>query len=63
MAMPRHRPRLGKNAFFCNEGVSHQRPNSARLLQLRVLRLGFLQDGDVGVGVFPEAHPKFTGAD
>src|ERR1700687_3424871 len=24
------------------------------LLQLRVLRLGFLQDGDVGVGVFPE---------
>ena len=25
------------------------------LLQLRVLRLGFLQDGDVGVGVFPEA--------
>ena len=26
-----------------------------RLLQLRVLRLGFLQDGDVGVGVFPES--------
>src|ERR1700726_4165064 len=25
-----------------------------QLLQLRVLRLGFLQDGDVGVGVFPE---------
>jgi hypothetical protein len=25
-----------------------------RLLQLRVLRFGFLQDGDVGVGVFPE---------
>ena len=24
------------------------------LLQLRVLRFGFLQDGDVGVGVFPE---------
>jgi len=24
------------------------------LLQLLVLRLGFLQDGDVGVGVFPE---------
>jgi hypothetical protein len=23
------------------------------LLQLRVLRLGFLQDGDVGVGVLP----------
>jgi hypothetical protein len=28
--------------------------NSGRLLHLRVLRLGFLQDGDVGVGVFPE---------
>jgi hypothetical protein len=25
-------------------------------LQLRVLRLGFLQDGDVGVGVFPEGE-------
>ena len=24
------------------------------LLQLRVLRLGLLQDGDVGIGVFPE---------
>src|SRR5216683_826783 len=26
------------------------------LMQLRVLRLGFLQDGDVGVGVFPEGE-------
>jgi hypothetical protein len=26
------------------------------LLQLRVLRLGFLQDGDVGVGIFPEGE-------
>ena len=26
------------------------------LLQLRVLRLGLLQDGDVGVGVFPEGE-------
>ena len=25
-------------------------------LQLRVLRLGLLQDGDVGVGVFPEGE-------
>src|ERR1700686_978898 len=25
-----------------------------QLLQLRVLRFGFLQDGDVGIGVFPE---------
>jgi hypothetical protein len=26
------------------------------LLQLRVLRFGFLQDGDVGVGVFPKGE-------
>ena len=26
------------------------------LLQLRVLRLGFLQNGNVGVGVFPEGE-------
>ena len=26
------------------------------LLQLRVLRLGLLQDGNVGVGVFPEGE-------
>jgi hypothetical protein len=25
-----------------------------QLLQFRVLRLGLLQDGDIGVGVFPE---------
>ena len=30
---------------------SGERPTP--LLQLRVLRLGFLQDGDIGVGVFP----------
>ena len=27
-----------------------------QLLQLRILRLGLLQDGDVGVGVFPEGE-------
>jgi hypothetical protein len=32
------------------------------LLQLRVLRLGFLQDGDVGVGVFPEGENAVTAA-
>jgi hypothetical protein len=26
------------------------------LLQLRVLRFGFLEDGDVGVGIFPEGQ-------
>jgi hypothetical protein len=30
-------------------------------LQLRVLRLGFLQDGDVGVGVFLEGEEIFVG--
>jgi hypothetical protein len=30
--------------------------NNDLLLQLRVLRLGLLQDGDVGVGVFPESE-------
>jgi hypothetical protein len=30
------------------------------LLQLRVFRLGLLQDGDVGVGVFPEGEEIFV---
>ena len=30
------------------------------LLQLRPLRFGFLQDGDVGVGVFPEGEEIFV---
>jgi hypothetical protein len=30
------------------------------LLQLRVLRLGFFQDRDVGVGVFPEGEEVFV---
>jgi hypothetical protein len=29
------------------------------LFQLRVLPLGLLQDGDVGVGIFPEAKKAF----
>src|SRR5712692_4178685 len=33
------------------------------LLQLRVLRLGLLQDGDVGVGVFPEGEEIFVGGE
>ena len=32
------------------------RESLGQLLQLRVLRLGFLQDGDIGVGVFPEGE-------
>jgi hypothetical protein len=30
-------------------------------LQLRVLRLGFFQDGDVGVGVLPEGEEVLVG--
>src|SRR5712691_11007242 len=30
---------------------------------LRILRLGFLQDGDVGVGVFPECEEIFVGGE
>jgi hypothetical protein len=33
-----------------------------RLLQLRVLRFGFLQDWDVGVGVFPDGEEAVTAA-
>jgi hypothetical protein len=32
------------------------------LLQLRVLCSGLLQDGDVGVGVFPEGEEIFVGS-
>jgi hypothetical protein len=32
------------------------------LLQLRVLRFGLLQDGNVGVGVFPEREEIVVGA-
>jgi hypothetical protein len=33
------------------------------LLQLRVLRFGLLQDGDVGIGVFPEGEEIFVGGE
>jgi hypothetical protein len=34
--------------------------NARASLQLRVLRRGFLQDKDVGVGVFPEREEVFV---
>jgi len=34
-----------------------------RSLQLRVLHLGFFQDGDVGVGFFPECEEIFVGGE
>jgi hypothetical protein len=33
------------------------------LFQLRVLGFGLLQDGDVGVGVFPEGEEIFVGGE
>jgi hypothetical protein len=35
--------------------------NSTWLFQLRVLRFGLLQDGNVGVGVFPKREEIFVG--
>jgi hypothetical protein len=43
-----------------NEG--HSRPNSGRLIQLLVLRLGFLQDGDVKGNVFEREVRQITSA-
>ena len=42
--------------------VPYREPLRA-LLQLRVLRLGLHQDGDVGVGVFPEREEIFVGGE
>src|SRR5215469_653172 len=36
-------------------------PANHRLLQLGVFRLGLLQDGDVGVGVFPQGEEILVG--
>jgi hypothetical protein len=32
-------------------------------LQLGVIRFGLLEDGDVGVGVFPEGEENFVGGE
>src|SRR5580693_1455968 len=45
---------LGWASCFHQLSVNRGDTGRSSLLQLRVLRLGFLQDGDVGVGVFPE---------
>ena len=42
-------------------GASLARLCLNELLQLRVLRLGLLQNGDVGVGVFPEGEEVVVG--
>ena len=38
-------------------------PATSALLQLSVLRPGFLQEWDVGVGVFPESEEIFVGGE
>ena len=38
-----------------------QRELSKESLQLRVLRFGFLQDGNIGIGVFPERKEIIVG--
>src|SRR5205807_6502689 len=44
-------------------GQSLPLAHKKQLLQLRVLRLGLLQDGDGGVGVFPESEEVFVGSE
>ena len=50
---------------FAGENISRianrVRAMALSLLQLRVLRLRFLQDGDVGVGVFPQRQKILVG--
>ena len=55
-------PRLGasdKTSFLgwkCLREAWEEEPPAQRLLQLRVLRLGFLQDGNIRIGVFPQGE-------
>src|ERR1035441_9322004 len=44
-----------------HSGTGYRAPDG--LLQLRVLRFGFLQDRDVGVGVFPEGEEILVGSE
>ncbi len=47
----------------CDEKLNVVFPCHGQLLQLRVLCLGFFQDGDVGVGIFPESEEIFVGGE
>jgi hypothetical protein len=38
--------------LLARDFTNHPVPGNGQLLQLHVLRFGFLQDGDVGIGVF-----------
>jgi hypothetical protein len=50
-------------AFEPKKMPTGEPPRLVRSLQLRVLRLGLLQEGDVGVGVFPEREESFVRGD
>jgi hypothetical protein len=50
-------------AFEPKKMPTGEPPRLLRSLQLRVLRLGLLQEGDVGVGVFPEREESFVRGD
>ena len=43
--------------------VRHDWKTATLLLQLRILRLGFFPDGDIGVGVFPEGDEISVGGE
>ena len=49
------------DAVYAQSASCQQETDSRKLLQLDVLRLGLLQDGDVGVGVFPEGEEILIG--
>ena len=49
---------LVKNAFSATKGTKGRTPVGYAACRIH---LGLLQDGDIGIGVFPEAHPKFIG--
>ena len=49
--------------FYVLRLVNRPNAGASQLLQLRVLRFGFFQDGDVGVGVFPEGEEIFVGGE
>ena len=42
--------------------LSDKMPSNSQLLKIRVFRLGLLQDGDVGVGVFPGREEILIGS-
>ena len=48
---------------IAKKGQSQPLTQQRSSLQLRVLRLGLFQDGDVGVGVFPKSEEIFVGGE